>query len=71
MDNIGTLMSVVSRIDTEAKHLNYILDNEDYPLTYEEEYGLKCSIRTLEELSEYFQDAIEAAINAYEISQGM
>lgn len=71
MNKLGTLMSVVSRIDTKAKHLNDILEDGDYPLTDEEVYGLRCSIGTLEELSEYFQDAIEAAINAYEISQGI
>jgi hypothetical protein len=67
----STLMDVVEVITAEAKMLYYILDNEDYPLTSEEEYGIKCSLRTLENLAERLQEQIEAEISAYEISQGM
>jgi len=67
----STLMDVVEVITAEAKMLYYILDNEDYPLTAEEEYGIQCSLRTLQNLAEHFQEQIEAEISAYEISQGM
>jgi hypothetical protein len=67
----STLMDVVEVITAEAQMLYHILDNEDYPLTAEEVYGVRCSIRTLENLAERLQEQIEAEINAYEISQGM
>ena len=67
----GTLIQVVDTLGNEAKWLNYILENqEEYPLTYEEEYGTQCSIRTLENLMEYFQGAIEANIAGMEMAQG-
>lgn len=71
MNKASILMDVVEVITAEAKMLYSILDNEDYPLTSEEEYGIKCSLRTLENLAEHFQAQIEAEISAYETSQGM
>ena len=67
----STLMDVVEVITAEAQMLYRILDNEDYSLTSEEEYGIQCSLRTLQNLAERLQEQIEAEINAYEISQGM
>jgi hypothetical protein len=67
----GTLIQVVDTLENEAKWLNYILENqEDYPLTNEEEYGIQCSIRTLENLLKYFQDTIEENIAGMEMAQG-
>jgi hypothetical protein len=71
MNKTSVLMDVVEVITAEAQMQYYILDNEEYPLTAEEVYGIRCSIRTLERLAERLQEQIEADINAYEISQGM
>ena len=58
----GTLISVVATIDAEIKSLDGMLGNEDYPLTYEEEYALNSSIGTLQNLSEHFQSIIDSQI---------
>lgn len=58
----GTLISVVATIDAEINSLEGMLGNEDYSLTYEEEYALHSSIGTLQNLAEQFREIIEANI---------
>ena len=71
MNKASVLIDVVEVITAEAQMIYHILDNEDYPLTAEEVYGIRCSLRTLENLEARFQGQIEAEVSAYEISQGM
>ena len=68
---IGTLISVVRIIDSEVESLCVMLDVMSDDFTYEEDFAVKYTIKRLEALSDYFQGAIEADINAMEIAQGM
>ena len=66
----GTLISVVAILELEIKKGRDILSDDEYPLSYEEEYAVEFHIRQVQGLMEYFQGAIEANIAGMEMAQG-
>jgi hypothetical protein len=65
---IDVVAILQAHVDSDRE---FLANGPDYPLSFEEEFAIESTIKKLESIIEHFQDAIEAEINAYEISQGM